>query len=245
MRGNVYRQLPLYCFLEEEATSVPQREDPETYEKLVESNAKYLADMMKAENFQSGSDDMRENQETAVEKEKNRPEAHLSENEKPEEKTEESDRHLQEQQVTGEKKSSETEAIPTSKPEVSPVSGPTASPAVSSAASAQPALAQSQPAPVIDLAPEILADYDYLLNNFFIVDEDTATSAEQLDAAEFLANDLTVKKVRGRLRFLFITAIHRKLLQIPEKAWWRILLWEWETIWRKFLQKPMAIRYFT
>ena len=57
LRGNVYRQLPLYCFLEEEATSVPQREDPETYEKLVESNAKYLADMMKAENLQSGSDD--------------------------------------------------------------------------------------------------------------------------------------------------------------------------------------------
>ena len=143
LRGNVYRQLPLYCFLEEEATSVPQREDPETYEKLVESNAKYLADMMKAENLQSGSDDMRENQETAVEKEKNRPEAHLSENEKSEEKTEESDRHLQEPQVTGEKKSSETEAIPTSKPEVSPASGPTASPAVSSAASAQPALALS------------------------------------------------------------------------------------------------------
>lgn len=70
LRGNVYRQLPLYCFLEEEATSVPQREDPETYEKLVGSNAKYLADMMKAENLQSGSDDMRENQETAVEKEK-------------------------------------------------------------------------------------------------------------------------------------------------------------------------------
>ena len=45
LRGNVYRQLPLYCFLEEEATSVPQREDPETYEKLVESNAKYLADI--------------------------------------------------------------------------------------------------------------------------------------------------------------------------------------------------------
>ena len=156
------------AFWRKNATSVPQREDPETYEKLVESNAKYLADMMKAENLQSGSDDMRENQETAVEKEKNRPEAHLSENEKPEEKTEESDRHLQEPQVTGEKKSSETEAIPTSKPEVSPVSGPTASPAVSSAASAQPALAQIQPAPVIDLAPEILADYDYLLNNFLL-----------------------------------------------------------------------------
>lgn len=70
--------------------------------------------------------------------------------------------------MTGEKKSSETEAIPTSKPEVSPVSDPTASPAVSSAASAQPALAQIQPAPVIGLAPEMLADYNYLLDNFLL-----------------------------------------------------------------------------
>ena len=108
MRGNVYRQLPLYCFLEEEATSVPQREDPETYEKLVGSNAKYLADMMKAENLQSGSDDMRENQETAVEKEKNRPEAHLSENEKLEEKQKNRTGTCRDEQVTGEKKSSET-----------------------------------------------------------------------------------------------------------------------------------------
>lgn len=198
LQGNVYRQLPLYCFLEEEATSVPQREDPETYEKLVESNAKYLADMMREENLQSGSNHMQGKTGTAAEKGQNRPEAHLSENEKPEEKAEESDRLLKEQQMTGEKKNSEKEAIPTSDPPVSPSAVPTVSPDMPEEASpsvtARPALAQIQPAPVIDLAPEMLADYNYLLNNFFIVDEDTATSAEQLNAAEFLANDLTVKR---------------------------------------------------
>ena len=43
MRGNAYRQFPLYCFLEKKARSVPEREDPETYEKLMEGNAAYLA----------------------------------------------------------------------------------------------------------------------------------------------------------------------------------------------------------
>lgn len=218
LRGNVYRQLPLYCFLEEEARSVPQREDPETYEKLVESNAKYLADMMKAENLQSGSDSMEGRMETADEEEKGRSEADLTENKNQEEKPQGSDRHSQEQQTAGERKNSEKEMVPTSTPDVNQEAGPPSDsksdPDMSPEANltsgsasdsnvnqeagpvvtAQPALAQIQPAPVIDLAPEALADYDYLLNNFFIVDEGTSTSAEQLNAAEFFANDLTVKK---------------------------------------------------
>lgn len=202
LRGNVYRQLPLYCFLEEEARSVPQREDPETYEKLVESNAKYLADMMKAENLQSGSDAMEGRMETADEEEKGKSEANLTENKNQEEKPQESDRHSQEQQTAGERKNSEKEMVPTSTPDVNQEAGPPSGSAsdsnvnqeAGSVVTAQPALAQIQPAPVIDLAPEALADYDYLLNNFFIVDEGTSTSAEQLNAAEFFANDLTVKK---------------------------------------------------
>lgn len=202
LRGNVYRQLPLYCFLEEEARSVPQREDPETYEKLVESNAKYLADMMKAENLQSGSDAMEGRMETADEEEKGKSEADLTENKNQEEKPQESDRHSQEQQTAGERKNSEKEMVPTSTPDVNQEAGPPSGSAsdsnvnqeAGSVVTAQPALAQIQPAPVINLAPEALADYDYLLNNFFIVDEGTSTSAEQLNAAEFFANDLTVKK---------------------------------------------------
>ncbi|RHD34296.1 stage II sporulation protein P [Blautia obeum] len=56
------------------------------------------------------------------------------------------------------------------------------------------AAAQVVPVPEIDLAPETLADYDYLMNHFFIVDSATETTAEQINAASFLAEDLTLQK---------------------------------------------------
>lgn len=59
---------------------------------------------------------------------------------------------------------------------------------------AQAASAAALPHPEIDLAPETLADYNYLLNNFFIVDPKTATSEQQLNAASFLGKDLTLEK---------------------------------------------------
>ena len=59
------------------------------------------------------------------------------------------------------------------------------------------AAAQVQPMPEIDLAPERLADYDYLMNHFFIVDSATETTAEQINAAQFLAEDLTLPKEAG------------------------------------------------
>ncbi|MFQ8690800.1 MAG: stage II sporulation protein P [Blautia sp.] len=58
------------------------------------------------------------------------------------------------------------------------------------------------PHPVLDLSPERLADYDYLLNNFFIVDPNTATSADQLNAAQFLAEDLTMKQDNSKPQIL-------------------------------------------
>lgn len=61
-------------------------------------------------------------------------------------------------------------------------------------ADAQAASAAALPHPEIDLAPETLADYNYLLNNFFIVDPKTATSEQQLNAASFLGKDLTLEK---------------------------------------------------
>lgn len=59
---------------------------------------------------------------------------------------------------------------------------------------AQAASVAALPHPEIDLAPETLADYNYLLNNFFIVDPKTATSEQQLNAASFLGKDLTLEK---------------------------------------------------
>ncbi len=52
------------------------------------------------------------------------------------------------------------------------------------------------------MSPERLADYNYLLNNFFIVDPNTATNPEQLNAANFLAEDLTMKQDNSKPQIL-------------------------------------------
>ena len=50
LQKNVFRQLPLYRFLEGQAVEDRQRQDQETYEKLVESNTRYLGKMVREEN---------------------------------------------------------------------------------------------------------------------------------------------------------------------------------------------------
>ena len=136
-----------------------QRRDQETYEKLVESNTRYLGKMVREENK-----DARVTPEIT---------------EKP--------------QITDfakhEERSKVTETPKSEKDNVQTVR--TEAPAEEETATAA---AQVVPVPEIDLAPETLADYDYLMNHFFIVDSATETTAEQINAASFLAEDLTLQK---------------------------------------------------
>lgn len=46
----------------------------------------------------------------------------------------------------------------------------------------------------VDLSMEALRNYEYLLGQFFILDPNTATNPQQLNAAEFLSKDLTMEK---------------------------------------------------
>lgn len=134
LRENIFRQLPLYCFLEEKAQERAGEQDLETYEKLIESNARYLGQMV------------------------------VNENEKVEDK---------------------------------PVLTPTTTVEQGGEEEIATAAAQVQPMPEIDLAPETLADYDYLMNHFFIVDSNTETSEKQLNAAVLLGEDLTIPKEKA------------------------------------------------
>lgn len=190
--GNIYRQLPLYRFLEEKARNMPQREDPETYRLLVENNTRYLEEMMEEENQTSIPDQTEKSTETgdrhSQEKTEERPkekkqtgesggETKESEKEAGEEETEtpeDTDEKTEESKEAGESRENLAESEDTS--------------------AAQTAAAQVLPHPEIDLAPETLADYNYLLNHFFIVDPKTSTSAQQLNAASFLGEDLTLEK---------------------------------------------------
>ena len=50
------------------------------------------------------------------------------------------------------------------------------------------------PHPAIDLSPAKLADYDYLLGQFYIIDSNTETNSYQINAEDFLQQDFTISK---------------------------------------------------
>ena len=160
LQKNVFRQLPLYRFLEGQAMEDLQRQDQETYEKLVESNTRYLGKMVREENKDARVTPEITKTPQITESVKNEPE--VTEAPKPGQDN--------------------TRAA---------VTEPPAEEETATAA------AQVVPVPEIDLAPETLADYDYLMNHFFIVDSATETTAEQINAAQFLAEDLTLPKEAG------------------------------------------------
>ena len=156
MQKNVYRQLPLFRFLERKAARDFQRKDPDTYAKIVENHTEYLSAMVEKEN-----EEVRKEQEKVV------GQAHKEAADK-------------------QKKDSEKETEKSQRNK-----SVTATPEVTQAVLVSNNI---QPAPRIDLSPQTLADYNYLMNQFFIVDSQTTTNADQLNAAELLGEDLTIQK---------------------------------------------------
>ena len=188
LHENIFHQLPLYCFLEEKAQESSAGQDRETYEKLMESNARYLGRMVVNENKEVGSKET--DKEIADKQEKRENERNLKDEgeekskitptEKPEITVTPIIRDAKEKMSENAEKQMETEE---NLVEESP-----GEEEVSTAA------AQVQPMPEIDLAPETLSNYDYLMNHFFILDSNTETNAQQLNAATLLGEDLTLPK---------------------------------------------------
>ena len=164
MQKNVYRQLPLFRFLERKAARDFQRKDPDTYAKIVEKHTEYLGAMVEKEN-----EEVRKEQEKVV-------------------------GQAQKEAADKQKKDSEKETEKSQRNK--PV---TATPEVTQAVLVSNNI---QPAPRIDLSPQTLADYNYLMNQFFIVDSQTTTNADQLNAAELLGEDLTIQKDAAKPQIL-------------------------------------------
>ena len=156
LQKNVYRQLPLFRFLERKAARDFQRKDPDTYAKIVENHTEYLGAMVEKEN-----EEVRKEQEKVVGQ------------------AQKEAAHKQKKDSKKETEKSQRNKSVTATPEVT-----------------QAVLVSNniQPAPSIDLSPQTLADYNYLMNQFFIVDSQTTTNADQLNAAELLGEDLTIQK---------------------------------------------------
>ena len=161
---NAYKQLPLYCFLEKKAYRMAKEGDEETNELIVEKNGRYLAVFAPTE----------ESEPTATPAVSEEPEPTITPavSEEPE---------------------------PTATPAVSEEPEPTATPALTDERTPEQESTQAAsyavlPHPEIDLSPKKLEDFDYLLSHFYIVDESTGTNAAQLNAANFLNADMTMKQ---------------------------------------------------
>ena len=151
LRENLYRQLPLYRFLEKKAGSVPLREDPETSEKIIAVNGELLGRQVQKEQQTVQKEDMPENA------------------------------------------SAENSGLLEPAPEEMQISEiPEEYPAETEETGA--AAEAAEPHPEVNLSPEALGDYEYLLGHFFILDPNAATNENQLNAAGFLEKDLTVSK---------------------------------------------------
>lgn len=138
---NVYRQFPLYYFIEEKTQETWLETDKQTLAQIARENGKYLGQQMQSNN-KTEEDNIEEKKEEEL---KTNP------------KTDTNSKALTETETT--------------------------------AAAQQAAVL---PHPLLDLSPDRLADYDFLLNNFYIVDENTDASAANLNAAQFLAEDFSL-----------------------------------------------------
>ena len=138
---NVYRQFPIYYFIEEKTQETWLETDKQTLAQIARENGKYLGQQMQSKN-KTEEDNIEEKKEEEL---------------KTNLKTDTNSKALTETETT--------------------------------AAAQQAAVL---PHPLLDLSPDRLADYDFLLNNFYIVDENTDASAANLNAAQFLAEDFSL-----------------------------------------------------
>ena len=188
---NVYRHLPLYRFLEKKA-QVFSYEDRETYEKIAGENGKYLGERARSEQIVAEN-----KEETSKLDEDAILEVTPAVKETPTlEETPKVEETPVREKTSEPKQSDQAEESPA--PEQSAASETTSAvesdiqePDLHESAET---LAATVPHPEINLSPAKLADYDYLLGQFYIVDSNTEADAVQLDAENFLQQDFKISK---------------------------------------------------
>ena len=173
---NIYRQFPIYRFAEQKARDTYLEADWRTEEKLIEENAEYVGQLLESTQAQQ----TKEPQVTEFPQMTKEPQV----TEFP--------------QITKEPQVTEFPQI-TKKPQITEKLQVTEPPQMTDS----PQVAETvQPHPVIDLSPEKLADKNYLLEHFFVVDAATTAEAASLNAAEYLAKDMTLKPEKDQPQIL-------------------------------------------
>lgn len=173
---NIYRQFPVYRFAEQKARDTYLEADWRTEEKLIEENAEYVGQLLESTQAQQ----TKEPQVTEFPQMTKEPQV----TEFP--------------QITKEPQVTEFPQM-TEKPQITEKLQVTEPPQMTDSTQVAEAV---QPHPVIDLSPEKLADKNYLLEHFFVVDAATTAEAASLNAAEYLAKDMTLKPEKDQPQIL-------------------------------------------
>ena len=173
---NIYRQFPIYRFAEQKARDTYLEADWRTEEKLIEENAEYVGQLLESTQAQQ----TKEPQVTEFPQMTKEPQV----TEFP--------------QMTEEPQVTEFPQM-TEKPQITEKLQVTEPPQMTDS---QQVAETVQPHPVIDLSPEKLADKNYLLEHFFVVDAATTAEAASLNAAEYLAKDMTLKPEKDQPQIL-------------------------------------------
>lgn len=181
--GEIYRQLPLYCFLEKKALQEETGRDRETEMLLKEKNEEHLGEEVEAEN--------RKEQEALLM-------AEVEEAEKKEEKQKKEVQKSEEKSADSTENKKDT-GVENKEPEITQMEiTPAGSDAAEKKASVEKTVKEQEtvavPHPQIDLSPAKLADFDYVMNQFFILDSNTETNAQQISGTRFLGEDLSIKQ---------------------------------------------------
>lgn len=260
--GEIYRSLPLYCFLEKKALQEENGRDLETEMLLQEKTAEYLGEEVTAENQRrqeellmaeaekdaAGSRDemqgeSQEEQGKIVDKSKSGVKAQKEESgqtqgeetadvgesrsESKVEKEQDGQQGEETEDVSKSKAESKRDAEQSGKPQKTKTEDTGESKANSTAdadqqneqipeSSGSEGKSQSTeiqsdadlqsdssikdqetvalPHPQIDLSQAKLSDFDYVMNNFFILDSNTETNAGQISGTRFLEEDLSIKQ---------------------------------------------------
>ena len=185
---NVYRQFPLCFFVEKEAEEAWKEADQETLNEIMEENGEYLREKkgeeaaLEAEMETSGENQQeggsqKEGKEQKTRDVQNEGKGQIEEKERKRTENTQTEEMQELDRLQADKDQNQTELQ-------------TTAPAVEIQGNSLP----ETPHPLIDLSSEKLADYDFLLGNFYIVDENTDDKAVTLDAASFLAEDFSLEK---------------------------------------------------
>ena len=208
--GEIYRQLPLYCFLEKKALQKENGRDRETEMLLQEKNAEHLGEEVEAENRKEqetllmAEAEEAEKKEALQKKEELQKEKEIQKKESEEAGEKSSDSKKNEKETgkentesrdteQGVTESGDTEQGVAEQEDTEPETPPSEeNRSGENIAKEQETVAL--PHPQIDLSQAKLADFDYVMNQFFILDSNTETNAQQISAPRFLKEDLSVKQ---------------------------------------------------